>query len=119
MFPVFFENSRVPVWLSNVAPIEIWAINIGVLIFCKGELSDTEKNHEIIHYKQTVELLFVGFWVLYFMFWVWGLLIYRNGAKAYRMIPFEKEAYSNEGDLDYLKKRKLYSWVKYVRRQRS
>ena len=34
--------------------------------------------------------------------------------KAYMMIPFEKEAYSNEKNLDYIKNRGVFSWVNYI-----
>ncbi len=114
-FPIFIENSRVPAILSKISPINIWAINLGLFVFCQGKLSEQTKNHETIHYKQTLELLFLGFWVLYFIFWVVGLIRYRNGATAYTMIPFEIEAYSHDENLEYLGQRKLYSWMKYVR----
>jgi hypothetical protein len=113
-FPVFVENSRLPVILSKVSPIDIWAISLGLFVFCRGELSEEGKNHETIHFKQWVELLLLGFLILYPLFWIVGLIRYRNGARAYEMIPFEQEAYANDQDLDYLKDRKLYSWVKYV-----
>ena len=116
-FPVFVENSKVPVLLSYVAPINIWAISLGLFVFCRGEMSEETKNHETIHYRQWVELLFVGFLILYPLFWIVGLIKYRNGAHAYRMIPFEREAYENDQNLNYLDNRKLYSWVKYVWRR--
>jgi hypothetical protein len=119
IFPVFIENSTLPVVLSKVSPINIWAINLGLFVFCRGELSEQTKNHETIHYKQTIELLFVGFWLLYFIFWVIGLCRYRDGKLAYMMSPFEQEAYSNEENLEYLSQRKLYSWVKYVRKEKT
>jgi|TARA_R110002060_G_scaffold3805_21_gene5963 hypothetical protein len=119
IFPVFIENSALPVVLSRVSPINIWAINLGLFVFCREKLSKQTKNHETIHYKQTLELLFVGFWLLYFIFWVIGLFRYRDGAVAYMMIPFEKEAYSNEENLEYLSQRKSYSWVKYVGREKA
>ena len=119
IFPVFIENSALPVVLSRIAPINIWAINLGLFVFCRGELDEQTKNHETIHYRQTIELLFVGFWLLYFIFWVVGLCRYRNGALAYKMIPFEQEAYSKEKDLEYLSHRKRYSWVKYVGKEKT
>jgi len=112
--PKFIENSRVPVWLSKVAPIEIWAINIGPVVWCKGKLTDSDKTHETVHYQQQLELLFVFHWVLYFLFWVMGMVRFRSGAIAYFNNPFEIEAYKNEADVDYLATRKRYSWIKYV-----
>lgn len=37
----------------------------------------------------------------------------RDFYKAYRAISFEKEAYENESDLNYLKNRKSCQWIKY------
>ena len=115
IFPIFVENSRLPVILSKVSPIDIWAISLGLFVFCRGEMSDVTKNHETIHFRQWVELLFIGFLILYPLFWIVGLIKYRDGAMAYMNIPFEIEAYQHDQDLDYLNNRKLYSWVKYVR----
>ena len=114
MFPIFYENSRVPVWLSKVAPIDIWAISLGLFVFCRGEMSEQTKNHETIHFRQWVELLFIGFAVLYPFFWIIELIRCRNGAQAYRRNPFEQEAYDNDKDLDYLLDRKHFAWARYI-----
>ncbi len=112
--PWFIENSKVPVWLSHLAPINIWAISFGLWVWCRGKLSEQTKNHETIHYQQQIELLFVGQWLLYGLFWLVGMVRYRNGEKAYRENPFEREAYRNDEDLGYLATRPRYSWVFYV-----
>ena len=69
--------------------------------------------HEKIHFKQQLELLFIFSWI------VWAVLRIRsrvlNGKeKAYREHPWEREAYSNQDDLDYLNKRKFLAWTKYI-----
>ena len=46
--PWFFENSRIPIWLSHLAPIDIGAITIGPFVFSRGEMSEETKNHEAI-----------------------------------------------------------------------
>ena len=114
MFPIFYENSKVPVWLSKVSPIEIGAISFGLWVWSRGEVSERLKNHETIHYKQQAELLFIGQWILYVMFWLTGLIKYRSGSIAYRENPFEREAYTHDQDLTYLNSRKHYSWVSYI-----
>tara|TARA_E500000331_G_scaffold76355_1_gene71651 strand:+ start:674 stop:1042 length:369 start_codon:yes stop_codon:yes gene_type:complete len=116
-FPIMFENSKVPVWLSKVSPIEIGAISLGLLVFSRGEMSPETKNHETIHYKQWLELLFIGFLILYPLFWVINLLRYRSGDLAYYDIPFEREAYDNDQNLNYLNERKPYAWIHYLRKQ--
>ncbi len=114
MKPVFIENSKIPVVLSKVAPIDIWAINLVFFVFCRGELSETTKRHETIHFWQWLELGVIGFAILYPLFWLLNLLKGKSGAEAYYEIPFEKEAYENHDIPDYLDKRKLWAWTSYV-----
>lgn len=73
-------------------------------------------NHETIHFWQTFEGGIVLFYILYFIFYGFYAIKYRNKTKAYHSIPFEKEAYYNEYDFDYVKNRKPYSWVKYIKK---
>ena len=110
--PWYFENSKVPVILSKLAPIEIGAITIGPLVFSRGEMSPEVKNHEAIHWQQYIDCGVVGFIILYYLFYAINLIRYRDGQTAYYMIPFEKEAYDNDKDLNYLETRRRYSWLK-------
>ena len=112
--PKYIENSIVPKILSIFSPIEIWAINIGPFVWCRGKLTKTTKRHEAIHFQQQLELLFVIHWILYVIFWMRGLLVYRGGSSAYINSPFEREAYDNERKYTYLRKRKRYAWVSYI-----
>lgn len=73
-------------------------------------------NHEKIHLRQQLELLIVPFFIIYLIEYVMRLLQYRHWHLAYRNISFEREAYSNEKDLDYLKSRPLFAFVKYFRK---
>ena len=109
--PLFIENSRIPIWLSKVAPIEIGAITLGPIVISRGELSEQTKRHETIHFQQYLELLFIGFIILYPLFWVMNLLKGMKGREAYYSIPFELEAYANDSNLNYLKTRKRYRWL--------
>lgn len=68
-------------------------------------------NHESIHIKQQQELLIIPFYILYIGEYFIRLFMKGN---AYRNISFEREAYTNEGNLDYLKTRKWYSFLKYL-----
>lgn len=61
-------------------------------------------NHEKIHLRQQLELFIIPFYIWYLY------SLYRYG---YMNISFEKEAYANESDLYYLKRRKRYSFMKY------
>ena len=111
--PKFIAHSKLPIWLSKVAPIDIGAISFAFWVWCRGELSETTKRHETIHFQQQLELLFIFQWILYGLFWVIGFLKYRNGKKSYYQNLFEQEAYDNEDDINYLSNRKRYSWWNY------
>jgi hypothetical protein len=113
--PFFIEDSKIPVWLSYLAPINIHAISFGVWVWCRSKLSEATRRHEATHFQQQLEMLFVGQWLLYLAFWLWGLIKYRDGKKAYRESPFEREAYRNETDQEYLSSRPRYNWVRYIR----
>ncbi len=72
-------------------------------------------NHEKIHIRQQVELLILPFFMLYFLEYLFRLLQFRDKNKAYRNISFEREAYANENDLNYLQKRKIWSFFRYLK----
>lgn len=57
------------------------------------------------------ELLYVPFYILYILEWLYRLTQKGN---AYKNVSFEKEAYDNENDMDYLNKREYFSWIKYI-----
>ena len=71
-------------------------------------------NHERIHLRQQLELLILPFFFWYFLEYLVRLIQYKNKNLAYRNISFEREAYANEFDLNYLKNRSFYSFVKYL-----
>ena len=71
-------------------------------------------NHEKVHIRQQLELLVLPFFLWYFAEYAVRLLQYRNANLAYRNISFEREAYSNELNLDYLKTRRIFSFLKYL-----
>ena len=114
--PFVFENSKIPVWLSKVAPIEINALSFACFVFCRGTLSKTMRRHETIHYHQQLELAFAGQWLLYGLFSLVGLVRTRSGSEAYHNNPFEREAYENQKKFTYLEKRPLWNWTKYIRK---
>ena len=72
-------------------------------------------NHEKIHIRQQLELLIIPFFIWYAVAFLIRLIQYKNWKKAYRNISFEREAYANEKDLDYLKKRPFLCYLKYIK----
>lgn len=75
-------------------------------------------NHEKIHLQQQKELFVLGFYILYSLEYFIRRLQYRSHLLAYLNISFEREAFENQNDLNYLKKRKRFSVFKkrYFRR---
>jgi len=112
--PIIIENSRLPVWLSKIAPIEVWAFSFAFFIVCRGRMTESTKRHEIIHFHQQLELLFVFQWILYGLFYLMGRFRYGSWAYAYYLNPFEQEAYDNDDNKGYLAQRKRWAWVKYI-----
>ena len=85
------------------------AINLFDIIFYKGsKLNDVVINHEAIHTAQMKELLYIGFYIWYVIEWLFRLVQYGFSKKAYKNISFEKEAFANENNLEYLKERRHY-----------
>lgn len=71
-------------------------------------------NHEKIHLRQQLELLVIPFFIWYGLEFLIRYLKYRNWRMAYSTISFEREAYKNEKDLNYLKSRSWYGFLGYV-----
>jgi len=71
-------------------------------------------NHEKIHIRQQLELLILPFFLWYFLEYLVRLIQFRDRNKAYRNISFEREAYANERNLDYLKTRPFWKFRKYI-----
>ena len=87
------------------------AINLFGMLFCKPNtrISDRLFNHESIHTAQMKEMLYIPFYLWYVIEWLIKLF---GKDSAYRSISFEREAYTNQDDLNYLKTRKHYCWIK-------
>ncbi|BCY28410.1 hypothetical protein [Flavobacterium okayamense] len=71
-------------------------------------------NHERIHIRQQLELLILPFFVWYGVEFLVRFVQYRNRREAYHNISFEREAYAEEKDLDYLKKRSFWYFLKFI-----
>lgn len=114
-FPIFIEYSKIPILLSKISPIDIWAITLGPIIICRGVLSEDTKRHETIHYLQYKETLFIGFLLIYLFDFLWAAIISGKGfsREAYLAIRFEQEAWDKDSEEDYLEKRKSFSWRNY------
>lgn len=72
-------------------------------------------NHERIHLRQQLELGIIFFYIWYILEFLYWLIKYKNKYIAYRNICFEKEAYAKEHSFNYLKKRKIWAFWRYLK----
>ena len=113
--PIFFENSKLPDYLSKFSPIEIVAITLGPFVFCKGMISERTRRHETIHFHQYVEMWYIGFIFWYLVDFLYAAVIKKKGFtyEAYSSIRFEQEASENDMDEEYLLHREKKAWKNY------
>lgn len=71
-------------------------------------------NHEKIHLKQQKEMLWIFFFLSYAIEFLIHWIVYKDLMKAYYNISFEKEAYQNESNVDYLNQRKNWAFLQYL-----
>ena len=97
-------------------PRGFYAITLFPVIFHRGKrLSESQLRHETVHLWQQGALLIVLFYVLYLIFWLIGLLRYRDKDRAYREIPFERSAYALESLPRQSGWRQAFDWMTRVR----
>ena len=105
---------------NNIIPFKgFLAINLfGVLFVRKDswarkteEYKSVVYTHESIHTEQMKELWYLPFYILYFLEWLFRLVT--KPKTAYMSISFEREAYGNEKNPDYLATREHFAqWKK-------
>lgn len=71
-------------------------------------------NHERIHLKQQMEMLWIFFFLFYLFEFLAKIVIYKKPGLAYRNISFEREAYAKERDFNYPESKPRWSFVKYM-----
>lgn len=99
-------------------PQEYRAITLYPFIFVRNDSDKHDKfliNYESIHIKQQKELLVLLFYVWYVLDWLRKIFIYKSVNLAYLNIVFEREAYENEDNLEYLKMRKRFNFRNYIK----
>ena len=94
----FFRN-------SNINAMSLWPFV--VLSDKRLRYDEALINHERIHLRQQIELLIIPFYV-------WYVIAYWR--KGYMGVSFEQEAYTNDHDLGYLRRRKPFAFLRYVRK---
>lgn len=101
---------------NNFIPFKGFAaINLfGILFVRKGiKVSEEMINHEAIHTAQMKEMLYLVFYMWYIIEYI--IRRWNNTAEeAYKKISFEREAYANENNKNYLAERKMYNWINFI-----
>lgn len=99
LFKYFFRD--------NISAFAFWPF----IVLKSPKLKSEQQilRHERIHLKQQVELLVIPFYAIYMIEFLVRLLIHKDVQKAYLAISFEIEAFRNDWDDGYLKRRKIWS----------
>lgn len=100
-----------------VVPKGFRGITLFPFIFLSHRADKEVKNliiHEKIHLRQQMECLVLPFFLWYAIEFLIRYAHCGNKHQAYRNISFEREAYQNENDPNYLAKRKFGSFVRYL-----
>ena len=103
--------------IPYLLPKKFTGMSLWPFVILKYRVQKEDKvflNHERIHLRQQIELLVVPFYLIYVLEFMLRLLQYKNRNKAYRNISFEREAYQNEKDLEYLKTRPFWRVFRYL-----
>lgn len=99
---------------NNILPFSGFkAMTMWPFIFVRTELSEVDLNHEKIHGRQQIEMLWILFYLWYGVEYLLRALF--GGYKPYREISFEREAYDKDIDLNYLKHRRFWAFLKYIK----
>jgi hypothetical protein len=72
--------------------------------------------HKKIHLRQQMELRVIPFYITYVFEFLIRFIRYKDWNMAYRNSSFEREAYKNEKDLEYLKSRPFFHRVNRIRK---
>ncbi len=85
-------------------------INLFGFLFSRTKnITPEDLNHECIHTAQMREMLYIFFYIWYIIEWIIRFLF--TWKDPYRKIRFEREAYNNQDNLNYLNQRKHYCWL--------
>ena len=116
MFPIVIYSDKfldAISWFMRVGGISIFPFIILSERYRYGDPFRTNAtiNHESIHFQQALELLVIPFYILYVVEYILKSIIYWDIGKGYSSISFEREAYTNDRNMNYLNTRKRYVWV--------
>ena len=103
--------------ISKYLPKRVIGLTVFPFVFLKQKDMKSNAiliNHERIHLRQQLEMLVVFFFVFYSIEFIVRLFQFKNWNLAYKNISFEREAYFNEKDFEYLKSRPKWNFINYL-----
>lgn len=109
---IIIRNSIIP--FKGFSAMTLWPF---VFVRRDARFTATTERHERIHGEQQKEMLILFFLLWYGVERLVRLIMYRNRDRAYSNISFEREAYGNERDEDYLQRRRRFAWLHYLKRE--
>lgn len=101
-----------------IVPKGYTGITLFPFIFLKSKSLKSNRvliNHEKIHLRQQIELLIIPFYLWYGIEFLIRFYQFENWFNAYKNISFEREAFANDADFDYVKNRRFWQFLKYLR----
>ena len=101
-----------------LVPNGYYGITIFPFIFLKYQYLKSNQvfiNHEEIHKRQQLEMLVIPFYIFYGLEFLIRLIYFRQWRLAYKNISFEREAYSQEKNLEFLRHRPFWNFLKYLK----
>jgi uncharacterized membrane protein YiaA len=97
--------------------INLGGIALFPVIIINSKLTEERQkiliNHELIHIRQQVELMVIPFYIVYLFNYLLNRFKYKTHNEAYRNIIFEREAFKEELNFEYLSTRPFWNFLKY------
>lgn len=106
----YIKFKKVKGTFLNLMGIQIITFIIWIFYFDKEELKNGFDNHERLHCLQWLECGIFLFPIFYFFESILKSLM----GLGYQEISFEREAYLNQNNINYLDDRKSYAWLRYI-----
>ena len=102
--------------IIHIDTLRVSALAFYPFIFIRKKSYRKDKvlmQHERIHIRQQIELLFIPFYIIYIANWLINRIRYKDADLAYKNIIFEREAFACEKTKKYLDSRPIWAFLKY------
>ncbi|WP_044199389.1 hypothetical protein [Dyadobacter tibetensis] len=96
----------------------LWVEGMALYPFVLSRSTDPDPvllNHERIHLRQQIEMGILLFYLWYLIEYLIGIIKLKSHYQAYRAISFEREAFLNEKNFEYLNERRHWSFLRFMK----